>query len=187
MDLDDALLGFTLDSKRGRWRPTAKKFWMLHGCIQHLLESRRCITGRQLGGLVGHAVALLLLRREVLSLPSSVYGYIRASCEKSQPLSASCRQELQWIQAMLPTVFADMKRPWHPGVGAFDASPWGAGVTAARRGLSDVQAAGRQPERLRFRGPLASPVAPRGAALIRRRDWTLRPGGAAAGPRGGLR
>ncbi|CAK0820381.1 unnamed protein product, partial [Prorocentrum cordatum] len=165
LDLDVVLLGFTLDSKAARWRPAPKKFWRVHGCISHLLEPGRRITGRQLERLVGHVVALLLLRREALSLLSAVYVFIRSTYDRAQPLWPSCRRELRWVLALLPTVFADMKRPWHAEVGAFDASPWGAGVCAARWPLSAVQAAGRQPERLRFRGPLASLVAPRGAAL----------------------
>ncbi|CAK0886571.1 unnamed protein product, partial [Prorocentrum cordatum] len=165
LDLDDAHLGFTLDSKAARWRPASKKFWRAHGCIQYLLEARRCITGRQLERLVGHVVALLLLRREALSMLSSVYVYIRTTYDKAQPLWPSCQQELRWVLALLPTVFADMKRPWHAEVGTFDASPWGAGVCTARWSLSAVQATSRQPEKLRFRGPLASLVAPRDAAL----------------------
>ncbi|CAK0878486.1 unnamed protein product, partial [Prorocentrum cordatum] len=123
------------------------------------------ITGRQLERLVGHVVALLLLRREALSLLSAVYVFIRSTYDRAHPLWPSCRRELRWVLALLPTVFADMKRPWHSEVGAFDASPWGAGVCAARWPLSAVQAAGGQPEKLRFRGPLASLVAPRDAAL----------------------
>ncbi|CAK0844517.1 unnamed protein product [Prorocentrum cordatum] len=165
LDLDVVLLGFTLDSKAARWRPAPKKFWRVHGCISHLLEPGRRITGRQLERLVGHVVALLLLRREALSLLSAVYVFIRSTYDRAQPLWPSCRRELRWVLALLPTVFADMKRPWHAEVGAFDASPWGAGVCTARWPLSEVQAAGRQPERLRFRGPLASLVAPRDAAL----------------------
>ncbi|CAK0845448.1 unnamed protein product, partial [Prorocentrum cordatum] len=165
LDLDVVLLGFTLGSKAARWRPAPKKFWRVHGCISHLLEPGRRITGRQLERLVGHVVALLLLRREALSLLSAVYVFIRSTYDRAQPLWPSCRRELRWVLALLPTVFADMKRPWHAEVGAFDASPWGAGVCTARWPLSAVQAAGRQPERLRFRGPLASLVAPRDAAL----------------------
>ncbi|CAK0800855.1 unnamed protein product, partial [Prorocentrum cordatum] len=165
LDLDVVLLGFTLDSKAARWRPAPKKFWRVHGCISHLLEPGRRITGRQLERLVGHVVALLLLRREALSLLSAVYVFIRSTYDRAQPLWPSCRRELRWVLALLPTVFADMKRPWHSEVGAFDASPWGAGVCAARWPLSAVQAAGRQPGKLRFRGPLASLVAPRDAAL----------------------
>ncbi|CAK0906122.1 unnamed protein product [Prorocentrum cordatum] len=165
LDLDVVLLGFTLDSKAARWRPAPKKFWRVHGCISHLLEPGRRITGRQLERLVGHVVALLLLRREALSLLSAVYVFIRSTYDRAQPLWPSCRRELRWVLALLPTVFADMERPWHAEVGAFDASPWGAGVCTARWPLSAVQAAGRQPERLRFRGPLASLVAPRDAAL----------------------
>ncbi|CAK0911511.1 unnamed protein product, partial [Prorocentrum cordatum] len=165
LDLDVALLGFTLDSRAARWRPAPKKFWRVHGCISHMLEPGRRITGRQLERLMGHVVALLLLRREALSLLSAVYVFIRSTYDRAQPLWPSCRRELRWVLALLPTVFADMKRPWHSEVGAFDASPWGAGVCTARWPLSAVQAAGRQPEKLRFRGPLASLVAPRDAAL----------------------
>ncbi|CAK0849230.1 unnamed protein product [Prorocentrum cordatum] len=165
LDLDVALLGFTLDAKAARWRPAPKKFWRVHGCISHLLEPGRRVTGRQLERLAGHVVALLLLRREALSLLGAVYVFIRSTCDRAQPLWPSCRRELRWALALLPTVFADMKRPWHAEAGAFDASPWGAGVCTAHWPLSAVQAAGRQPEKLRFRGPLASLVAPRGAAL----------------------
>ncbi|CAK0888496.1 unnamed protein product, partial [Prorocentrum cordatum] len=164
LDLDVVLLGFTLDAKAARWRPAPKKFWRVHGCISHLLEPGRRITGRQLERLVGHVVALLLLRREALSLLSAVYVFIRFTYDRAQPLWPSCRRELRWVLALLPTVFADMKRPWHAEVGASDASPWGAGVCTAHWPLSAVQAAGRQPEKLRFRGPLASLVAPRDAA-----------------------
>ncbi|CAK0870750.1 unnamed protein product [Prorocentrum cordatum] len=165
LDLDVVLLGFTLDSKAARWRPAPEKFWRVHGCISHLLEPGWRITGRQLERLAGHVVALLLLRREALSLLSAVYVFIRSTYDRAQPLWPSCRRELRWVLALLPTVFADMKRPWHSEVGAFDASPWGAGVCTARWPLSAVQAAGRQPEKLRFRGPLASLVAPRDSAL----------------------
>eukprot|EP00959_Pyramimonas_sp_CCMP1952_P132851 2777437-Pyramimonas_sp.AAC.1 len=118
LDLDVVLLGFTLDSKTARRRPAPKKFWRAHGCIQLLLEPGRHITGRQMERLAGHIVALLLLRREALSLLSAVYPFIRESHEKAQPLWPSGKQELRRALALLPTVLADLKGPWHTEAGA---------------------------------------------------------------------
>ncbi|CAK0854752.1 unnamed protein product, partial [Prorocentrum cordatum] len=166
LDLDDALLGIAQVSKAARWRPASKKFCRVHGCIQYLLEARRCITGRQLERLVGHVAALLFLRREALSMLRSVYVFIRSTYDKAQPLWASCQQELRWVLALLPTAFADMKRPWHAEVGTFDASSWGGGGLRGTLAFSArCRPRGRQPEKLRFRGPLATLVAPRDAAL----------------------
>eukprot|EP00974_Lingulodinium_polyedra_P029573 2849701-Lingulodinium_polyedra.AAC.1 len=54
-----------------------------------------------------------------------------------------------------------MDMPWHDEVACYDASPWGWGACSARWPPGLVQATGRQRERFRFRGPLASTRAPR--------------------------
>ena len=71
------------------------------------------------------------------------------------------------MRAIMPLLYASMKRQWSPRVGAFDASPWGHCTCEADVGVEAARATGQVSERCRFGGPMVATAAPRGAA----EDW----------------
>lgn len=91
------LLGFELMKDAASWRPTRKKFWRLAGSLEHLLTSRRCCTSREVEKLVGHLVAIFLLKREFLAILCSVYAFICTSYLRRQPLlGGAFAQSSRW-------------------------------------------------------------------------------------------
>ena len=123
------------------------------------------MCGREVEILVGHLTHLLTLRREMLSIFSSVYVFIRESYLRRQPLWGSVFLELRWIYALLPTITAELSLEWSPTVLCYDASPWGFGVVASDMTPSSTFALGRWSERSRFRGPGATQGSHRQRAL----------------------
>ena len=125
---DHELLGFRLDGRLGRAAPTAARLWRLRLATEHVLR-HPFLTGRELERLIGHWSFLLLIRRELLGVFAAVYTFIAKSYGRRQRLWPSVKRELRWASALLPLAYANWRLAWHPKLTAFDASPWGFGVT----------------------------------------------------------
>ena len=110
--------------------------------------------------VLGHVVALLLLRRELLCLLESSCTFVGSSYERRQPLWPSVLKEFKRILSLLPVVVADTTLPWHATVTAVDASPSGFGAVETEWLPEEVRSVGALRERARFRGPLASTSRP---------------------------
>ncbi len=162
-----ALLGFRLAHASGHWELTDKKFWRLVGALDHVLAPNSLMTGREAEVLIGHAVAALMLRRDMLSLFHSLYVFAADVKLRRVPVWPSVRRELRWLRALLPLVRAQPGLEWSPTVYAYDASPAGFGIVEREWPAEDVARTGRLSER-----------ALQGSARIRRRGAATRhPGG----------
>ena len=159
---DSPLLGFSLEAAGTEWRPTDVKFWRLAFAFRELGWGRTPRTGRQICRAVGHATAVFLLRRELLSIFSHSYVFAEKWWDTPARLWASVRREFRHAWALLPLACARMTRPWSPEVFCTDASLSGLGVVRRHMNVAEVGAIGRVSERSRCRGELAASRRPRG-------------------------
>ena len=90
---------------------TPKRVWKIRGCIEHVLSHPR-LSGQQLEKIIGHVTFALLIRRELLSILSSVYAFIVKNYDKPTWLWASVKRELAMIVALLPLASADCRQQW---------------------------------------------------------------------------
>ena len=169
-------LGFLIDGEAGvivpipgRWDRIVKAFeWLSH---------RPSVTGRQIERLLGHAMHICLLRRELLSLFRSLYDFLFASYNKRQKLWPSAAREARWCSHVLKLCSVDLRRNWSTSVTASDASL--SGIAVCSRTLSEaVQTRlGDQREPWRYKSKI--PVNPRASALSDRDPFadpeTVRP------------
>ncbi len=108
-------------------QPKAKRFGRLRYALDHALARGTLVTGRGMERLLGHAGAMLCVRRELLAIIEKCYVYVQRPYGRRQPLWPSVRRELSWLRALLPVAVADMRRPWSPSVLCYDSSPSGFG------------------------------------------------------------
>ena len=87
------------------------RIWRLRLGIQHALKISR-MSGKQLERLVGHITWAMLLRRESLSILSSVYAFTHAFYNSPQPLWNSVRRELRQVAALLPLLVSNFGQLW---------------------------------------------------------------------------
>ena len=85
---------------------------------------------------------------------------------RRRPMWRSVRRERETILSLLPLVVADCRRLGKAKVADVDVSPTGFGIVSRDCSPNQVAAAGRQREKMRFRGPFRrSCLRPREAAL----------------------
>ena len=142
-------LGWTFAADRAAISVSQKTAWRLRIGIQHMI-SRRKATGREVMSVIGNYSFRALLRRELLSVLSSVYVFIERHFEQRVELWPSVVRELSWCASLLPLAFRDLQAQWSDSVSVFDASSWGCGVMVKAANISDIQEAGRYNERWRF-------------------------------------
>lgn len=112
---------------------------------------RRVMTSRQLEKLVGHFVSQGLLRRESLALLRAVYTFIHRKFKRSAGLWDSVLRELTWMKAILRILEVNIAREWSTKLWAFDASPWGEGITFSYRDVKEIHDIGKYSKRWRFK------------------------------------
>ena len=78
--------------------------------------------GRSLERLIGHAIHMCLLRRELFSLFRSLYDFVYGSYFRRQKLWASAAApEARWCSHLLKLCSVDMRRAWSSSATASDA------------------------------------------------------------------
>ena len=143
-------LGCRLDGRRHCTGLKRARFHKVRQALKGILKRGTC-TGRLLEVLVGHLTYSFLIARPLLSILHHTYRYIQRHYYQKARLWDSVREELEAAVGGLIFCEADWCRPWNRVVGASDASLSGYGVCTSEWTLADVQAAGRVPERERFR------------------------------------
>eukprot|EP00971_Amphidinium_carterae_P082942 1640877-Amphidinium_carterae.1 len=113
--------------------------------LQTVLQRGR-LRGKDLEKIVGHATFVHLVHRPALSLLSAVYPFITKNYHVKQPLWPSVRRELSLLEAVLPLLWADLRRPWSRDVRMCNASPEGYGIVKATCDSELVRRAGRMSE-----------------------------------------
>ena len=99
--------------------------------------------------LMGHLVFVSLVKRESLSVFSSVYSFIQKNLHRSVELWASVRRELELWDYHSPLLWKDLRAPWADCLVATDASEWGLGAVIADAPSDLVAQIGRVRERWR--------------------------------------
>ena len=120
-------VGLHFDGKNHEIRLSWNRLWRLRLGIKHIATLPR-VSGTQLEKLVGHITWALLLRRECLSILSSVYVFIKRFYQEPALIWPSVRRELEQVAALLPLVVSNFGLRWDPVVLASDASDFGYGV-----------------------------------------------------------
>ena len=111
---------------------------------------RGVCTGRELAAVVGNGTFAGLIRREVLSVFSSVYAFIDRVGTSRQKLWPSVRKEIRWFITLLPLLRRRFDAPWSTTATCTDASLWGMGVVESQRPLNKIKEAGKHNDRWRF-------------------------------------
>ena len=122
------MLGFEYVGHQRLWRPTHKKFWRVAKALEYVLGDGVTPSGQELERLTGHVVAMVMLRRDLLSLFLATYQFIRQVGRRRAPLWPSVCRELRWSLALLPAIVAHSDHEWLPVAAAYDASECGLGA-----------------------------------------------------------
>ena len=155
-------LGFLIDGKSGIISPIPERLDKILAAFRFLAR-RPKISGRSLERLLGHAMHICLLRRELLSIFRSLYDFIYGSYFKRQRLWKSAAREAGWCSCLLKLCTVDMKRPQSSLVTASDASLSGIAVCSRELSLDQQRQISSQKESWRYKARV--PVNPRQAAF----------------------
>lgn len=143
-------LGIQLDGSRKTTRISPDRLHKVRSGIRGLISRGRC-SGRVLEIVIGHATFCGLACRLVLSVFHSSYKFIEKNYEHVAPLWSSVRDELRAFAGLMVFLESDWTRGWNTLVTASDASEKGFGVCTSHWTSMQVAAAGRVPEKSRFR------------------------------------
>ena len=103
--------GLDFDGETHIVRVGLSRMWKLRMALDWLLTKGSC-SGRVLEIIMGHLTWSFLVRRELLSLFSTVYVFIKHHPNSSSFLWPSVRKELAHARSLLPMAFVDVGRPW---------------------------------------------------------------------------
>ena len=143
-------LGIQLNGSSKTTRITPDRLHKVRAGLRGLISRGRC-SGKVLEILVGHATFCGLSCRLVLSVFHATYKFIEKNYDKVTPLWGSVRDELRAFAGLMVFFESDWTRGWNSLVTSSDASEKGYGVCTSHWHPSQVAAAGRRPERSRFR------------------------------------
>ncbi len=117
------------------------------------------MSGRQLEHELGHAIHMMLLKRELLCIFRACYDFIQSSYDKPVKIWKSVAKEAQWAAALLRLCYCDLRQPWDPMVSMSDASLTGIAVTVSKWELEQVRDVCTTREKWRYvgRNPLNQP------------------------------
>ncbi|CAE8643896.1 unnamed protein product [Polarella glacialis] len=146
-------LGIELDGVKRRTRLTDKRFWRLHAVLTWALR-RKKLRGEQLEIILGHCTFAAMVNRNLLSVFSASYKFIRAKYLENCGLWKSVRSELEAFLGLLPLLESSWGGTWCNGVYACDSSGRGFGFCHSRWDLEEIKEAGRLSERSRFKRKL---------------------------------
>ena len=146
---DRDVLGWRIECRRGRVRPTRARVWRARLAIQALLRRRRA-RGQELERLLGHITFISLIRREGLSVFNACYAFCRRYYEEEHDMWPSVRRELEMWDGLAPLLWRDLKAKWSDELHIVDASPSGLGACRADAKEEEVRSLGRVCERWRF-------------------------------------
>lgn len=100
---------------------------------------------------MGHLTWAALVRRESLSIFTSIYAFIRRCYFASHALWPSLQRELRQFSALLPLLTADLSLRWSGVATVSDASEIGFAVLERAVGETNAGSWGRQAETWRYR------------------------------------
>ena len=131
-------LGFLVDGVTGTIQPVPERLDRVVRCFAWLGKAPR-ISGRAVERLLGHAVHLCMLRRELLSIFRSLYDFIHSSYKVRTKLWPSAAKEARWASHLMKLCSSDLKRTWSTSITSSDASL--SGIAVSRRDISTAEQA----------------------------------------------
>ena len=131
-------------------RVSPSRFVRLRQAIGGVLQ-RKKVSGRLIEIVLGHVTFCCLCNRQLLSIFSAIYKFIRRNYFAPTKLWDSVRRELWAFRSLMIYLHSDWWRPWNPLVSSSDASLEGYGISTSFWKPSDVAACGRRLERSRFK------------------------------------
>ena len=142
-------LGLRFDGAERRVTLTSQRVWKLRLSAIALGRLRGPPPPKWIEKIVGHFTFAMMVRREALSVFSSVYKYIRAS-QPGLDLWHRARDEILQASALLPLLSTSWALPWDATVSATDSSEVGYGVCERSLAPTFVAECGRPCEQWRY-------------------------------------
>lgn len=155
-------LGFLIDGLNGTVSPIPERLDKI--CKAFMWLSRRPqVSGRSIERLLGHAVHICLLRRELLSIFRGLYDFAYSCYDRRVKLWPVAAKEARWAANLLKLCQADLKKTWSRQVTSSDASL--SGIAVCKRDMEPAEQSiiGGMKEHWRYKSRI--PVNPREAAL----------------------
>ena len=119
-------------------------------CVLESLSRRPRVSGKQVERILGHAIHLPLVRRELLACIRSLYDFVQSYYDKRVRLCKPLAQECAVLGSLLKIAFTDFKRPFSEHVLISDACKTAIAVHQAKWSISDVSQVASLPEESRF-------------------------------------
>ena len=142
-------LGLRFDGAEKRVMLTSHRVWKLRLSAIALGRLRGPPPPKWIEKIVGHFTFAMMVRREALSIFSSVYKYIRAS-QPGPDLWHRARDEIVQASALLPLLSTSWALPWDATISATDSSEVGYGVCERSLAPAVVADCGRSCEQWRY-------------------------------------
>ena len=132
------------------------------------LATRPRVSARAVERLLGHAVHVALLRRELLSIFRALYDFVQHNYTGRSRLWVTAAREARWAASLLKLCSADLTRPWDGEITCSDASL--SGIAVAKRSLDSVSSEQIGSIRESWRYKAADPSMRPREVLVRSRD-----------------
>ena len=123
-------LGYCVDGARWTVGGERRRVEIVRAAFFQLSRRPR-IKGRAIEKLLGHAIHLLLPRRDLLALPRALYDFIHMHYDRPVRLWRSAAIECSHIATLLPIAFARLDRPLCHEAFMYDACLTGVAVAAS--------------------------------------------------------
>ena len=143
-------LGMVVDCTRFETYNSAKRFGRIRKSLTYILN-QRTVAGWVVEVLVGHCTYFALVNRDLLSIFSATYAFIRKHYTKAATLWKSVQCELRAFRGLMVFASARWTDPWSPKVYACDSSLTGFGIQSAVWDSETVAQVGRVKEKSRWR------------------------------------
>lgn len=156
-------LGFFIDGLNGVICPIPERLDKIRKVFSWMSRRPR-VSGRAVERLIGHAVHICLLRRELLSIFRTLYDFVYANYNNKTKLWATAAKEARWASELLILCSVNIRKGWSQDITSSDASL--SGIAVSRRPL-DVKVQkeiGSVKEIWRFKSNVE--VKPRSTALV---------------------
>ena len=128
-------LGFFIDGLNGIICPIPERLDKIRKVFAWLAKRPR-VNGRAVERLIGHAVHICLLRRELLSIFRTLYDFVYANYDNKTKLWSAAAKEARWASELLVLCSVNVRKGWSQDITSSDASL--SGIAVSRRPLNEV-------------------------------------------------
>ena len=142
-------LGLRLDGTEKRVTLTSSRIWKLRLAALAIGRLKSPPPAKVIEKVVGHFTFAMMVRREALSVFSSVYQYIHAP-KPGRSLWLLAQAEIVQASSLLPLLSTSWALPWDTVVSATDSSDFGYGVCERILDVRAVASCGRPCEQWRY-------------------------------------